>query len=53
MMTVATTFFNGFDVRKWCPSPFFYGFGAKKVTATMSSPSSMVAIFFSLLLFML
>jgi len=53
MTTVAATFFNGFAVKKWRPSPFFYGFAAKKVTTTMSSPSSMVADFiFSLLLFM-
>jgi hypothetical protein len=44
MMTAATTFFDGFAIRKWRPPPFFYGFAAKKVTATMSSPSSMVAI---------
>jgi len=46
MTTAAATFFNGFVIRKWRPSPFFYGFITKKVTAAMSSPSSMVAIFF-------
>jgi hypothetical protein len=44
--TAAATFFDGFATRKWRPSPFFCGFVAKKVTAAMSSPSSMVAVFF-------
>jgi len=46
MTTTATTFFDGFVVRKWRPSPFFYGFVAKKVTVAMSSPSSMLGIVF-------
>jgi len=47
------TFFDGFAARKWQGLPFFCGFTAKKVTAAMSSPSSMVADFiFSLLLLM-
>jgi hypothetical protein len=48
MTTAATTFFDGFAIKKWRPPPFFDGFVAKKVTITMSSPSSMVAIFFFL-----
>jgi hypothetical protein len=44
MTTAVATFFDSFAVRKWCPPPFFYGFAAKKVTAAMLSPSSMVAI---------
>jgi hypothetical protein len=53
-MTAAATFFNGFTARKWRPPPFFCGFVAEKVTTTMWSPSSMVAVFliFSLLLLM-
>jgi hypothetical protein len=44
--TDVATFFDGFVARKWRPPPFFCGFAAKKVMATMSSPSSMVAVFF-------
>jgi hypothetical protein len=36
---------RGFVIRKCRPSPFFYGFVTKKVTAALSSPSSMVAIY--------
>jgi len=45
-MTIAATSFDGFAARKWRRPPFFCGFVAKKVTATMSSPSSMVMIYF-------
>jgi hypothetical protein len=45
-MTATATFSDGFAARKWRPPPFFCGFAPKKVTATMSSPSSMVAVFF-------
>jgi len=45
--TAATTFFDGFAARKWRHPPFFCGFAMKKVTAAMSSPSSMVMIFIS------
>jgi hypothetical protein len=52
--TASVTFFDGFAIKKWRPSPFFGGFVAKKVTATMLSPSSMVAIvFFFFLLFLM
>jgi len=44
--TTAATFFDGFAARKWRRPPFLRGFVAKKVTAAMSSPSSMVTIFF-------
>jgi hypothetical protein len=44
--TTAATFFDGFATWKWRPPPFFCGFAAKKVTAAMLSPSSMVAVFF-------
>jgi hypothetical protein len=43
---VVVTFFDGFVARKWQRPPFLCGFVAKKVTAAMSSPSSMVTIFF-------
>jgi hypothetical protein len=53
MTTAVATFFDGFAVKKWRPLPFFYGFAAKKVMATMSSPSYMVVdYYFSLLLLM-
>jgi hypothetical protein len=53
MTIAAATFFDGFAIKKWHPPPFFYGFAAKKVTAAMSSPSSMVVNYiFSLLLLM-
>ncbi len=42
----AATFFDGFVVKKWRPSPFFYGFATKKVTTAMSSRSSMMVDFF-------
>jgi hypothetical protein len=44
--TASVTFFNGFATKKWRPSPFFSGFAAKKVTAALSSPYSMVAVVF-------
>jgi hypothetical protein len=53
MTIVVATFFDGFAIKKWRPPPFFYGFATEKVTAAMSSPSSMVVDFiFSLLLLM-
>jgi len=49
-MTTSVTFFDGFTTNKWRPLPFFGGFVAKKVTAVMSLPSSMVAVAFLFLL---
>jgi hypothetical protein len=49
-MTTSITFFDGFTTNKWRPLPFFGGFVAKKVTAVMSLPSSMVAVAFLFLL---
>jgi hypothetical protein len=46
MTMAAATFFDGFVVKKWRPSPFFYGFATKKVTTAMSSRSSMMVDFF-------
>jgi hypothetical protein len=42
-MAASITFFDGFIATKWRHVPFC-GFGAKKVTAVMSSPSSMVVV---------
>jgi hypothetical protein len=44
--TTTATFFDGFAAKKWQHLPFFCGFATKKVTVAMSSPSSMVTIFF-------
>jgi hypothetical protein len=52
-MTIVATFFDVFVARKWQTPPFFCGFVVKKVTTTMSSPSSMVAVFFFALLFLM
>jgi len=38
------TFFDGFAARNWQLAPLFGGFIAKKVTTTMSLPSSMVVM---------